>query len=87
VGGRGIGRTRGVQAGTERVDQHDHAGTAAEGPVVHATIVAFGVVARIPAVQRQQAALLRATDHAETRALGDEFGKQADDVDAHWRED
>ena len=32
------------------------------------------------------AALLRATDHAETGALGDEFGEQADDVDAHWRE-
>src|SRR5690606_8981306 len=46
-------------------------------------VVALRVVARIPAVDRQQPALLRSPDHAEAGALGDEFGEQADEVDAH----
>src|SRR5690606_8438733 len=50
---------------------------------IDATIVALGVVARIPAVQRQQPALLRTPDDAMAGDLGDEFGEQADDVDAH----
>src|SRR3546814_17299247 len=57
--------------------------------VIDAAVVAFGVVARVPAQQRQQPALLRAPDDAVAGELGDEFGEQADDVDAHgwWSRD
>ena len=68
-----------------RVDQHDHARPAAERAVVDAAVVALGMVARVPAVQRQQPALPCPPDHAEAGALGDEFGEQADDVDAHQK--
>ena len=74
---------RGLQAGTQRIDEHHHARASAERAVVDAAVVAFGVVAGIPAMQRQQPAFLRPPDHAEAGALGDEFREQADDVDAH----
>src|SRR3546814_4398076 len=88
--GRGlVGRPRRGDAGAQRVDHHHHAGAAAEGAVIDAAVVAFGVVARVPALQRQQPALLRAPDDAVAGDLGDELGEQADDVDAHgwWSRD
>ena len=82
--GRGrVGSAGRADRRAQRVDHHHHARPPAEGTVVDAAIVALGVVARIPAVDRQQAALLRAPDHAERGALGDELGEQADDIDAH----
>src|SRR3546814_18550419 len=84
-----VGRPRRGDAGAQRVDHHHHPGAAAEGAVIDAAVVAFGVVARVPALQRQQPALLRAPDDAVAGDLGDEFGEQADDVDAHgwWSRD
>jgi RNA polymerase sigma-70 factor (ECF subfamily) len=78
LGGPGLGDAR-----SEGIDQHDHARPAAKRAVVNAPIAAFGEIARVPSVQRQLATLRRAPDHAERRALGDEFGEQADDIDAH----
>src|SRR3546814_11808430 len=63
--GRGlVGRPRRGDAGAQRVDHHHHPGAAAEGAVIDAAVVAFGVVARVPALPRQQPALLRAPDDA-----------------------
>src|SRR5690606_35572742 len=82
--GRGlVGRAHRGDAGAQRVDHHHHAGAAAEGAVIDAAVGAFRVVAWVPAVQRQQPALARAPDYAVAGDLGDEFGEQADDVDAH----
>src|SRR3546814_13539536 len=81
--GRGlVGRPRCGDAGAQRVDHHHHAGAAAEGAVIDAAVVAFGVVARVPAQQRQQPALLRAPDDAVAGDPGAVFGDQADDVAA-----
>ncbi|EEF93666.1 hypothetical protein CATMIT_01702, partial [Catenibacterium mitsuokai DSM 15897] len=86
---RRIGRTRRGDGRAQRIDQHHHARAAAERTLVDAAVIAFGVIARIPAVHRQQPTLAGAADHAERRALRDELGEQADDVDAHgarrWR--
>src|SRR3546814_7790141 len=75
--GRGlVGRPRCGDAGAQRVDHHHHAGAAAEGAVIDAAVVAFGVVARVPAQQRQQPALLRAPDYAVAGDLGDERSEE-----------
>src|SRR5690606_4929708 len=55
----------------------------AERAVVHAAVVALGVIARVPAAQVEQPALLRAADHTQRGGLRDELGEQGDDVDAH----
>ena len=79
-----IGGFRRFQAGPQRLDQHHHARAATEGTVVHPAVIALRMVARIPTLQFEQPTFLRPPDHAERRALRDELGEQADDVDAHW---
>ena len=76
---------RGVEARGQRLGQHHHSGTTAKRSVIDATIIVGGVVARIPRLHRQQAALERAPHHADLGALADEIGKQADHIDAHQK--
>ena len=78
-----IGLARGLQHRQQRIDQHHHAGTTAERSVVDPAVITLGVVARVPAVDRQQPALLRTPDDAVTGDLGHEFREQTDDIDAH----
>ena len=80
---RGVGFACGADRRAHGIDQHHHARAAAERTIVDAAVIAFGVIARIPAVQRQQATLAGTPDHAMRGELGDEFGEQADDVEAH----
>src|SRR5690606_25962415 len=75
----------GAKAGQQRLDHHHHAGPAAEGAVVDLAVVAFRMIARVPAMHREQAALDRPAGHAERGALGDELGEQRDDIDAHQK--
>src|SRR5690606_17135770 len=77
-GGAGGGDGR-----AQRIDHHHHARPATEGTVVHAAVVALGVVARVPAMDGQQLALDRPPDHAEPGAAGHELGEQADHVHTH----
>src|SRR3546814_12166621 len=53
--------------------------------LVHAAIVALGVVPRVPAMQREQAPLHCPPDHAVPGQLGDELREQGDEVDAHQK--
>ena len=76
-------RACGVDAGTQWLDQQQHAGTATERTIIHAAISAARVIARIPGFQLQQPAFARATDHAHIRALAHEVGKQCNHVEAH----
>ena len=80
---RGVGIARGANSSAQRVDHHHHARTTAERTVIDPTVIALGMVARVPAMDRQQPALAGAPDHAMRGELGDEFGEQADDVEAH----
>ena len=51
--------------------------------IIHAPAIALGMIARIPAVDVDQPALTCTPHHAMGCKVGDEFGKQADDVEAH----
>ena len=72
-----------VETRRQRLGHHDHAGTAAERPVVDATVVAVGEVARIP---KHDLDLLRfegTSRHAAREKGREQFGKEREDVEAH----
>ena len=68
-----------------RVDDRPFGGGPGRVMLIDPAVIAFGMVARVPAMDRQQAALAGTPDHAVGSELGDEFGEQADDVDAHQK--
>jgi hypothetical protein len=85
VRGARIGGTHGVQRLDQRIDQHDHAGTAAVGAVVDMPVRQLRKVAQLPGHHLQQAATQGAAHHTEFRRPQDELGKQAEHVDAQRR--
>ena len=76
---------RRVEAGRERLGHHHHPGAAAEGPVVHALVVALGEIARIPEHDLDLLRFVGATRHAAGHEGREQFGKEREDVEAHAR--
>ena len=79
----GLVLTNRLQATHQGLHQHDHAGAAAKGPVIHPPIGALGVIAQGPQVQLDQALLKGAAGHAHLLEGPEQLRKQGDDVEAH----
>src|SRR5699024_4853731 len=71
------------QRGAQRLDCHHHPGTAAKRARIHGAVIVVGVIARVPGLHLEQSAFLRPPHHADIGALGNKFGKQRHDIDAH----
>ena len=78
--------TDGGQAACQRLGHHHHAGATAKGAVVHAAVVALGMVARVPQAYIDLARSERAARHAAGHERSEQLGKQGDDVEAHKRD-
>ena len=83
---QGRGRRRRPRRGNrlqQRLRQHDHAGAAAVGPVIHRAPSVRCMIARVEDFKGQVAALDGAAQHAGRGYGGQQFGKDGDDADPH----
>jgi hypothetical protein len=78
--------TDGGQAACQRLGHHHHARATAKGAVVHAAVVALGMVARVPQAHIDLARSERTARHAAGHERSEQLGKQGDDVEAHSRD-
>ena len=62
---------------------HHHPRATAERAIVHAPVVALGMVARIPQPHINQARAIGAARHAAGQKRAEQLGEQGDDVKAH----
>ncbi|MNE93291.1 hypothetical protein D3C80_1911240 [compost metagenome] len=71
------------QAPRQRLGHHDHARATAEGPVIHAAVVAFRMVAWVPQPHINLSAGVGTPGYAARQKGGEQLGEQGNDVKAH----
>jgi hypothetical protein len=72
-----------LQAARQGRRHHHHARTAAERPVVHPAVVAFGEITQVPQAHVDLPAFVGTPRHARSQEGREQFRKQRDDVEAH----